>query len=105
MNLIDMKHTGTDSDSLVASDGDQPDYPWGLTLELNDEVLTKLGLDSLPSVGSSMQLQARVKITSVGENESDSGGKSRHVSLQITALALGSAADQTSPAERLFGGG
>jgi len=103
MDLIDMKNTGTD-DSAVPADGDnKPAYPWGLSLHLDDEVLAKLGLTTLPAVGSRLQLQARVNVTSVGEHESEGSGKDRNVSLQVTALALGDDPDKPSRADVMFG--
>lgn len=101
--LIDMKNTGTGSESLVTAEGDKPAYPWGLTLNLNDEVLTKLGLTELPSVGANMRLEARVRVTSVSQHEREQDDKDRRVSLQITAMALRSDTDRASQAERLFG--
>jgi hypothetical protein len=73
-------------------DPEGPAYPYGLTLELSDEVLEKLGVKDLPGVGAEILLTAKAKVTSVSINErQDADGdkeadKRRSVGLQITDL-------------------
>jgi hypothetical protein len=64
-----------------------PDYPYGLQLQLDDETLTKLGLATLPKVGTAKTLIARVEVTSVSVHD-DKGTKRRSLSLQITECCL-----------------
>lgn len=78
-----------------AQAGDAPEYPYGLTLSLCDESLQKLGLSTLPAVGATMTLHAVVTVTSVSQNETQSGGVDRCVGLQITDM------DLTGPARDL----
>lgn len=85
-----------------ADAGDAPEYPYGLTLSLCDESLAKLGITAMPSVGSTMTIHAVVAVTSVNQNETQSGGVDKSLGLQITDMDLsGPARDQ---ATRLYGG-
>lgn len=72
---------------------DRPVYPWGLTVNLDEESLDKLGMTELPAVGSALYLGANVEVTSVSDSEhtDEGGGTHRHrsVSLQITEMGLG----------------
>lgn len=83
---------------------DRPSYPWGLTVELNDDVLAAMGLTALPVVGSTMALQALVNVTEVSSrSEVGADGEAkecRRVCLQITDLGLGPAETDTS--EKLY---
>lgn len=71
-----------------------PAYPYGLTLQLDEETLAKLGAKDLPEVGVEVLLSAKAKVTAVSVNEqqdADSDGapdKRRSVSLQITDIDL-----------------
>lgn len=90
--------------TLAASDEHLPKYPYGLTIELCDEVIDKLGLGSLPSVDSTMMLMARVTVTRISENQTQGGEPERSIGLQITELALGpDAAPQKDAAKALYG--
>lgn len=67
-------------------------YPYGLCISIEDDELTKLGLDGdMPSVGEMIHLAAMAKVTSVSRNEREmtDGTKKecRRIELQITHLA------------------
>lgn len=90
MKLVDMKISKADrekqtSPSTLMKDG--PAYPWGLSLNLDDATLEKLGLE-LPEVGEELMLHARVKVSSCSSSDSEGGGKNRSCSLQIVAMGL-----------------
>ena len=70
--------------------GERDEFPFGLTLHLEDETLKKLGVTGLPKVGSTDTLTAKFKVTSVSENTSEGSEERRSVSLQITDLQVGS---------------
>jgi hypothetical protein len=104
--MVNMKMSRTEAAEeygvAPAQAGDAPEYPYGLTLSLCDESLKKLGITSLPAVGSTMTLHAMVTVTSVSSNETQAGGVDQCVGLQITDMDLsGPARDQ---ATRLYGG-
>lgn len=68
--------------------GEQDKYPWGLRISLTHDELEKLGVDKADwEVGDTFHLQAFAKITSISENQKESGETDCCVSLQITHLA------------------
>lgn len=79
---------------------DGPVYPWGLAVTLDDESLSALDLSSLPKVGATLMLLAKVDVTSSSENKTGDGVR-RSLSLQITDLAL-DAADKKDPRDVLY---
>lgn len=75
-------------------------YPYGLTLRLEKEALEKLGMDTLPKVGSKMRVAAVAVVTEVRSSQSSSGSGSKCVELQIQKLDLsaGGGADSAQAA-------
>jgi hypothetical protein len=86
--------------SSIASDA--PMYPWGLSLNLDNETLEKLKVDELPEVGDERLVIAKVKVTSVSSNESESGSN-KSVSLQITEMCLEDAGEKAAAESKLYG--
>lgn len=84
-----MKLTSAEAKAEVSYDAesDRPEYPYGLTICLDDESLAKLGLKTLPDVGAVMYLEARVKVCSKSQYERQDGSDS-NLSLQITDMEL-----------------
>jgi hypothetical protein len=109
MGLVSMKMTpaeAKDATAMPAEDAkDQPRYPWGLSLTLADETLTRLGL-SLPEVDDVVTVTARATVTSVSANGTQGAGERRSVGLQITDLAIegGAGADEGETATKRYGG-
>ncbi len=93
--LKSMKLSKADQQAASEPMKDAPRYPWGLSLHLDEEALDKLGEDTLPDIGTELMLVARVKVTGVQANESDSG-KRRSVSLQITHMCLEAKGDDNT---------
>lgn len=105
--MISMKLTAAEAkaDTMLgdAEEDGGPQYPYGLTLCLDDETLAKLGITDLPKVGSVMQLTALVEVCSVSQyaNQKDTDTS---MSLQITDMEL--AAGNSEPkalANRIYG--
>jgi hypothetical protein len=68
---------------------DEPKYPWGLQVRLENEQLEKLGVDKLPAVGTTVVLTARCEVCETGEYQAQKGEhERRNVTLQITELAI-----------------
>ena len=62
-------------------------YPHGLTLHVDEESMRKLGLESLPLVGSEMHLAAVVRVTRVSQEDTPKG-KERNMALQVEQMAV-----------------
>jgi len=100
--MINMKRAHKDATMLSdCCANDQPEYPYGLCLSLDDESLQKLGIDQLPDVGTVMHLVARVQVTSVSQYER-TDGKNRDISLQITDMELKPDGGQASNPQNLY---
>lgn len=103
--LVSMKLSKADREKSPSASpaADAPAYPWGLSVNLDDQAIEKLGI-KLPKVGGKLRLEALVDVTSVSSNESKEGGKNRSVTLQITDLCLESARAAKSATATLYGG-
>lgn len=67
------------------------EYGYGTRLDLNDEELDKLGIKTLPAVGSKFEVHAVAHVIAVRENQHKDrhgGNKSRNLELQVTSMAL-----------------
>lgn len=104
MALTNMKLTpkeAKEESGCCVADGDSgPAYPYGLSLNLSDEVLAKLGITEAPAVGEKMTLVATVEVTGTSQYENQSG-KDVNVNLQITDMEL--TGDGKSAAKRMYG--
>ena len=89
MKLTDMKRPKAKRGGETAATpvAQEREYPWGLTLNLENDALKKLGITDLPEVGVEVKLHAVGKVTRVGEATSE-GNKTRSVEIQITRLAV-----------------
>ena len=72
----------------IAVDGDQ-EYPWGLRINLDDDIVTKLGTPSLQA-GDEVMIMAKATVKSVSSHEEDKaeGEVNISMSLQITDMAV-----------------
>jgi hypothetical protein len=103
--LADMKMTKSekkDSGPMSVGKYEGPDYPYGLTLRLDNASLEKLGIETLPKVGATMQINAMGVVTSVSSHESKNRDE-RTVEIQIQKLAVEDDDDDSedSPLERI----
>lgn len=64
-----------------------PRYPFGLKLNLDNEILEKLGMKTMPELGKTMMLMAKVAVTDMNENKSE-GSSYRSLGLQITDMSI-----------------
>ena len=86
-----------------------PEFPFGLSVHLDEDSLEKLKVKELPEAGTEFLMNTTVKVTSVSEHE-DEDGTRRSVGLQITEMELlhmGGESDskgKDNPADRLYGG-
>lgn len=90
MSIIDMKLTEEEikkqhQPSVLE---DAPKYPYGLHLELNPEVVKKLGISDPPQVGDELVIMARVKVDNVGIRHGLDDQQNINIGLQITGLGF-----------------
>lgn len=110
MKLTNMKLDKSDREDTKAIGEspamDQPVYPWGLQVRLDEQSLDKLGLDTLPKVDTERLLIAKVRVVSTSSNEQTQGGEKTHkhrsVELQIVAMALDDVPDDKSATDTLY---
>lgn len=96
MALVNMKMSAEEArEEYEPTAADAPEYPYGLSLNLDDESLAKLGITTLPAVGTTMTLTARVEVCSTSQYSNRKGENETSLSLQITdmELAAGAAPD------------
>jgi len=97
MKMVSMK---CDDAKEEMSEPAQQVYPYGLTINLDQESFEKLGIKELPSVGSKMTIECMVEVCSVSQYESKES-ENKSLSLQITDMAV--AGKKSNPADKLYG--
>jgi len=108
MALVDMKMDAEEAKEQSSTEvaADKPLYPYGLEIRLDDGSLAKLGMTTLPKVGTKVQIVALCEVTSTSQRSDQEGETESSVSLQITAMNVGGAQEsQTSAgtANALYG--
>lgn len=105
MAQVDMTMSSEEAkEQYEPTESDAPKYPWGLKLTLDDDALEKLGITSMPAVGTKMQLSATVEVCSTSAYSTQEGESEASVSLQITAMELSGANSASDAATMLYGG-
>ncbi len=90
LDLTSMERTRSEIKGDRAEVADEgPQFPFGLTLHLDDESIDKLGAKELPEVGTDLFLYAKVEVTEVTQHaRSDGESPRRGISLQVKAMKL-----------------
>lgn len=92
MKLVSMKTTPAEAkkeaDEWAGKATTQPEYPYGLTICLDDDMLKKLGIAGMPAVGTPMTLTAKVEVCSASQYSTVGKDTEQNVSLQITDMSL-----------------
>lgn len=66
---------------------DTDDFPYGLRIHLDAEILAKLGIKTLPKVGTMVKITAEAQVRSTEVNERD-GKEKKSMSIQIEKMDL-----------------
>lgn len=107
MKLVSMKTTPAEAKKEAAEStgmaDTQPEYPYGLTISLDDAMLKKLGIEGMPAIGAEMMLSARVEVCSASQYATVGRETEQHLSLQITDMALDAGTTDAKRASRLYG--
>jgi hypothetical protein len=93
MALVDMKLSKKEAKEEVglvkttATEG--PRYPYGLSLDLNDESMEKLGLSAKSfSVGEEIVIKAKGKVKRLSASQYENEEKNESMDIQITHLEV-----------------
>ena len=104
MDLVDIAYTPKErkeeAAEMASGKYKGPEYPYGLSITLNEETLAKVGIEELPRVGDEMRIEAVAKVTSVSMRSDKSDEDERCVSLQITELACEEEGEEEVSSER-----
>lgn len=105
MKLVNMKMSAEEaSEQYGSSLAEAPKYPYGLSLNLDDDALEKLGLDEdLPEVGESFLVMCKVDVVSVISRSDQEGESEDSIRLQITDMAFDKPFDDSDPQDKLYG--
>lgn len=93
MKLVDMKFTKEDKkerdkemkECMSMGDGE---YPYGLTLTLDNAQLKKLGIKTLPKVGSVINIESRATVISARESSREGRKGDRSIELQFREIGI-----------------
>lgn len=105
MSLVNMKMSAEESKEYSGAEMESPEYPYGLTIDLDDDSLAKLGITSLPKVGSEMMITAKCVVKGVSSNQYQGSDEESRVCLQITDMEIGQTdnAQNNDRAAKLYG--
>lgn len=85
MKMSKAEKKGMGYASPVESSG--PDYPWGLTINLDTAALKKLGMKDLPEAGDECMIHAVGKVTRVSQIANDKK-EDRSLEIQVTKMSV-----------------
>lgn len=105
MSLVSMKMTAEETKEYGTMEMEAPQYPYGLSIDLDDGALEKLGITALPKVGAEMMITAKCVVKSVSSNQMQGGDAESRVCLQITDMEIGQTenAQNNNRATMLYG--
>lgn len=104
MEMKNMKMSNEEKADMKASMvAEAPPYPYGLSVNLDEDSIAKLGMGQMPAAGSKMMLHALCEVRDVSISDTTEGGKRRHLCLQITDMGLDPEKEQQDPAKALYG--
>ena len=104
MAMINMKQKPEREEAPGEIEYEEPMYPYGLCIHLDQDQLEKLNITKLPAVGTEMTISAKVFVKGTSAYETQ-GGKDMTVDLQITDMEIGESEGKktTDYANALYG--
>ena len=105
MALVNMKMSSEERGEYTgtAIEVKEPSYPYGLSIDLDDGSMEKLGITALPKVGTEMMITAKVVVKSVSSNQYEGSDAESRMCLQITDMEIGGENKKQDKAESLYG--
>jgi hypothetical protein len=93
MALKSMKRKKNNKEGITKSSVDvyeEPEYPWGLEVNLDDDSLGQLGLKAGDfKIGEGKTLEAKVRVDHISSDKNHKGKDRDSVRMQITDMDLG----------------
>jgi hypothetical protein len=102
MAMINMKSKPEREEMPGDIEKDEPSYPYGLCISLEKDSLDKLGISTLPKVGTEMTISAKAYVKTVSSYQTQ-GGDDMRVELQITDMEVMGSQVQNAAATMLYG--
>ena len=87
MAMVNLKLSKKDQKEEMSPEVSRPEFPYGLSLNIDKDELDKLGVMDLPEVGDEFHIVAVGKVTSVHSN-ANGNGEQAGMQLQITDMEL-----------------
>jgi hypothetical protein len=99
MALKSMKRSASEKKaeeaSYVGGHYEEPDYPYGLRIDLDSDMLKKLGIGPMP-VGTEVMVMAKAKVISSSSYESEGDKPRESCGIQITDMDINVAGSDAS---------
>ena len=106
MSLINMKMSSEERGEYTGEvKMAEPNYPYGLSIDLDDGSMEKLGITALPKVGTEMMIAAKVVVKSVSSNQYEGSDTESRMCLQITDMEISGESKKEDKATALYGAG
>lgn len=101
--MISMKMSANEAkEQTQPVPADAPEYPYGLSISLDEEAMAKLGITEMPKVGTKLQIRALTVVCGTSQYSTQGGEDESNLSLQITDMELDD--PDLSTAQRLYPG-
>lgn len=102
MKSMKMSKKETEKGMEPVSGSTQGQYPYGLSIHMDDEVMKKLGMKCMPEAGEVMNLMAKVSVTEVSQRERKGGEPMQSMTLQITDMDLACEETEDDTAKKMY---
>lgn len=104
MTLTNMKLPKKNNSAMAEPvEMEREKYPYGLEISLNEESITKLGIEGLPDVGKKVMISARADVVLVRQSEEMNGKKNRRIEFQITDIEFEEEKEKKVASKELYG--
>jgi hypothetical protein len=105
MAMVNMKMSAEERKEYEPAtvESSAPDYPYGLCIHLDDDALEKLGITSMPAVGTEVMVMAKAVVKGTSAYARNGEADHRSVELQITDMELGQSSAGGNAAATLYG--
>lgn len=67
---------------------DRPQYPYGLSINLGPDEISKLGLDKMPQAGDKLGMMANVTVSAINMENNQGDDRKFRMTLQITDMEI-----------------